>query len=216
MKIFGCLTSVATAALLLFSSSAAALEGKVIGVMDGDTIEVLTDGLQTHRVRMASIDAPEKGMPFGQAAKTYLKDLLLGKRVSVTEDSTDRYGRTVGLVVREGLNINEVMVKDGFAWAYCDEPAAFLTCRYLNKRDARFVMMQADAQRRQLGLWSQPVVTPPWEWRNGRRDRDNLLNARCSSFKTCDEAREALAAGNMQIDGDRDGIPCDSLCKSSR
>jgi endonuclease YncB( thermonuclease family) len=35
---------------------------------------------------------------------------------------------------------------------------------------------------------------------------------RCSTFRTCAEAMESLRRGNTQIDGDRDGIPCERLC----
>lgn len=38
----------------------------------------------------------------------------------------------------------------------------------------------------------------------------------CSSFRTCEEAMRSFQSGNTRLDGDKDGIPCDKLCGSSR
>ena len=37
------------------------VEGRVVGVSDGDTITVLDDAKTQHKIRFAGIDAPEKG-----------------------------------------------------------------------------------------------------------------------------------------------------------
>jgi len=55
------------------------VRGRTIGVTDGDTIKVLTAAKQQMRVRIAFIDAPEKGQPFGQRAKAAMSELLFGK-----------------------------------------------------------------------------------------------------------------------------------------
>ena len=53
-------------------------EGQVVRVLDGDTIDVLSGASQRQRVRLANIDAPEKGQPFGQKSKqNLLKPLKL-------------------------------------------------------------------------------------------------------------------------------------------
>ncbi len=62
---------VLVALVLLISLSTAkvfagTLNGKVIGISDGDTIDVLDSSKTTHRIRLAGIDAPEKAQPFGQ------------------------------------------------------------------------------------------------------------------------------------------------------
>jgi micrococcal nuclease len=55
------------AALLLLVSNQE-LSGTVVGVLDGDTIEVKTGPATVTRVRLADIDAPEKSQAFGQRA----------------------------------------------------------------------------------------------------------------------------------------------------
>lgn len=39
-----------------------------------------------------------------------------------------------------------------------------------------------------------------------------LARQTCKDFKTCDEAKIALKAGNTGLDRDKDGIPCETLC----
>lgn len=55
------------------------LNGKVINVADGDTITILTFQNQQHRIRIAGIDAPEKGQPFGIRSKQNLHHMAHGK-----------------------------------------------------------------------------------------------------------------------------------------
>ncbi len=54
--------------LILFSCTlhAATLQGKVVGVADGDTITVLDATNTQHKIRLQGIDAPEKAQPYGK------------------------------------------------------------------------------------------------------------------------------------------------------
>ena len=40
-----------------------------------------------------------------------------------------------------------------------------------------------------------------------------LAKYRCSNFSTCEEAMKAFKAGATYLDGDGDGVPCESLCR---
>jgi endonuclease YncB( thermonuclease family) len=71
--------------LLLFALPARADElitGHVVGITDGDTITVRTTN-DTIKVRLAGIDAPERGQPFGTKAKQALSGQVFGKDVTV-------------------------------------------------------------------------------------------------------------------------------------
>jgi endonuclease YncB( thermonuclease family) len=95
-----CLLSFVLAFSLPHSTSfAETIEGKVVKVADGNTITVLDSNKQQHRIRLAGIDAPEKGQPFGNASRKKLRDLVSGKEVKVEYDKHDRYGRIVGKVL---------------------------------------------------------------------------------------------------------------------
>jgi len=150
-------------ALLLVGSSAGAetITGKVVKVADGDTITILADRQQT-RVRLANIDTPEKKQPWGRKAKQALADLVAGEWVEVEVLDVDRYGRTIGLVLVDGHQVNRDLVASGNAWVYP---------RY--NRDPGLPGIEAEARSAGRGLWSLPPAEriPPWQWRREHRRR---------------------------------------------
>jgi endonuclease YncB( thermonuclease family) len=79
--------------LLTFPSltTARTIEGSVIHIADGDTITVFDSNKVQHRVRIAGIDAPDKGQPFGNASRKRLGELVAGKEVRVEFEKYDRY-----------------------------------------------------------------------------------------------------------------------------
>jgi endonuclease YncB( thermonuclease family) len=90
-------------------------EGRVVGVLDGDTLVLLTPEKRQVKVRLAQIDAPEKSQAFGQRSKQSLSDLVFGKQVRVEQQDNDRYGRVVGRVSVGSVDANAEQVKRGMA-----------------------------------------------------------------------------------------------------
>jgi len=150
-------------ALLLVGSSAGAetTAGKVVRVADGDTITILADRQQT-RVRLANIDTPERRQPWGKKAKQALAGLVAGKWVEVEVLDVDRYGRTIGLVLVDGHQVNRDLVASGHAWVYP---------KY--NHDPGLPDIEAEARAARRGLWSLPEAEriPPWKWRREHRRR---------------------------------------------
>ncbi len=89
-----------------------AWDGKVVSVTNGDTIKVLKDGKQI-KIRLAAIDCPEKGQPYGSAAKKFTAKLVSGKVVKVWPTDTDRYDRTVAFVFVGDKNLNKELLSAG-------------------------------------------------------------------------------------------------------
>lgn len=148
----------------IFSGSlcAAEIQGKVIRVLDGDTIEVKTLPAKIVvyevpiRVRLINIDAPEKKQSLGHWSANQLKALLAGQSVTVSYTQTDRYGRIVGRVfTTNGTDASRFMVQSGAAWVYE---------RY--NADESLPALQREAQEQKLGLWADTNPVPPWEWRH--------------------------------------------------
>ncbi|MCB4824450.1 thermonuclease family protein [Roseicella aerolata] len=142
--------------LLATALSAEELKGRVVGITDGDTLTLLTRDLQQKKVRLADIDTPERGQPYGRKARQALADLAYRKQVAVIVEDTDRYGRAIGQVYAGERKLNLDMVRRGAAWVdrrYTDDPA--------------LVRAQAEARAAKRGLWALPEAdrTPPWEWR---------------------------------------------------
>lgn len=135
---------------------AGTFEGRVVRVIDGDTLDVMLSGPQVQRIRLANIDAPElHGQPFGQKSKEKLLDLAAGKFVSVVERGKDRYGRLIAEIYDSGgINLNREMVRSGLAWNYV---------RY--STDSALPSLEAAARQKRVGLWRDSDPVPPWAWR---------------------------------------------------
>ncbi len=135
---------------------AADLSGRVIGITDGDTVTLLTSDKQQVRIRLAEIDAPESGQPYGNKSKQKLSELIFGKDVRVVVQTTDRYGRTVGRPYAGDLDVCEEMVRAGAAWVYR---------QYVI--DKSLFDIEIEAREAKRGIWglSEAQNMPPWEWR---------------------------------------------------
>jgi endonuclease YncB( thermonuclease family) len=103
------------ALLASLQANADTLMGRVVGVADGDTITVLDDTHTQHNIRLSGVDAPEKGQAFGQVSKLSMVDLVARQLVTVEWSKSDRYGRIVGKVMLDGLDINLEQVRRGLA-----------------------------------------------------------------------------------------------------
>lgn len=149
--------------LISLSCHAGVVEGRVVGIADGDTITVLDDTNTLHKIRLAGIDAPEKKQPFGNRSKESLSDLVFAKTVIVVTDKRDKYGREVGKVLVDGLDANLVQVQRGMAWHYKAYEREQPTVDRMVYVDAE---NEARAGRR--GLWADVGPMPPWEFRHNR------------------------------------------------
>ncbi|MCB9316446.1 MAG: thermonuclease family protein [Lewinellaceae bacterium] len=129
---------------------------KCIGVYDGDTITVLTRSKKQFKVRLAHIDCPEKGQPFGKAARQFTADFCFGKMVRIQQTAKkDRNGRIIGLVFNEqGKNLNQALVRAGLAWHFK---------KYSN--DPIYSQLETTARNEKIGLWQEFDPIPPWQWR---------------------------------------------------
>lgn len=136
------------------------LQGRVVGVHDGDTITLLDAEKRQHKVRLDGIDAPELGQPFGKAARLRLSGLVVNRSVVATCSKTDRYRREVCRVQIEGLDAGEEMLRSGLAWCFR---------RYAKElpsdRRNQYVDLETQAKFERRGLWIEAAPVPPWEWR---------------------------------------------------
>jgi endonuclease YncB( thermonuclease family) len=91
---------------------------RVVSVHDGYTLRAVDNSKAEHRIRLAGIDAPERGQAFCKVARERLAELTQGQVVTVYIDSRDRYGRTVARLEADGLDVCRQLVADGLAWHY--------------------------------------------------------------------------------------------------
>src|ERR1043165_8441167 len=93
--------------------------GPLVRVKDGDSLVVKVQGVAMD-IRLAGIDAPELGQPYGRDAKQTLASLAAGKQLVIKPLDTDRYGRTVADVWNGETQLNTEMVRRGGAWFYSE------------------------------------------------------------------------------------------------
>ena len=143
-----------------------ALDARVVGVSDGDTITVLDADQHQWKIRLAGIDAPEKSQPFGQQSKHILSDRVFGKQVVIETGKTDRYGRTIGKVIVAGEDVNLEQVRAGLAWHYK---------KYEREQSAqdrmRYARAEEDARRGLRGIWQLPAPIAPWDYRKMKKEQ---------------------------------------------
>jgi endonuclease YncB( thermonuclease family) len=202
---------------LISSAIAQEYKGRVVGISDGDTFTLLTADKKQIKVRLAEIDTPERAQPYGTRARQALSDLIFGKDVRVIEADTDRYGRLVGHVFLGETHINRKLVQGGMAWVYR---------QYM--KDESLLQDELEAREAKRGLWSLPNTDqiPPWEWRRGNQTTVSSPEGKeakpnyecgakryCKEMSSCEEAKYYLEHCNLtRLDGDGDGVPCESLC----
>lgn len=149
------------AMLVAFPSLADTLQGRVVAISDGDTVKVIDASNTQWKIRLMGIDAPEKKQAFGNKSKKALSDLVFNKQVTVEYSKSDKYGRTVGKIMVNGIDANLEQVRVGLAWHYK---------KYEKEQslDDRLLYAQAEAQAREekRGLWVENEPTPPWVWRH--------------------------------------------------
>ena len=231
---------------LALNAQAETFSAKVIVVMDGDTVMVLRDGHKT-KIRLVNIDAPEKDQPFGKQSRDSLLELAGKKQIQIDSRAVDQYGRIVGLISADGLDINQEQVRRGMAWAAVGwrqkrgtSTGVPLARKYshphADETYATYVNLENDARRERRGLWVQSSPQAPWQWRkqhpsdeifapggshnaSGRSapvvsyDMECGQKNRCSQMNSCDEAKFYFTrCGVSTLDGNGDGIPCQSLC----
>lgn len=150
------------AILLVVANGAHAdiLSGRVVAIADGDTLTVLDASNRQHKIRLAGIDAPEKKQPFGDRSKRHLAQMVFNKAVTVEWNKQDRYGRTVGKVMVNGVDANLEQIKAGMAWWYE---------KYRREQSERdqylYSIHEQEAKGRRAGLWADPAPVEPWVWR---------------------------------------------------
>jgi endonuclease YncB( thermonuclease family) len=122
----------------------------VTRIIDGDTFTVSTG----ETVRLIGIDTPEKNECYSREAASKLSALILNKEISVETDKgeKDRYGRTLLYIWADGIFINQVLAKEGFARAVRYPPNT--------KYAPVFEAAELEAKSKEIGIWDDSVCPP--------------------------------------------------------
>lgn len=216
------------------------LEGKVMNIVDGDTIKVKLDvgrelavtlsyvdfseslekTLTT--IRLSQIDAPELKQKNGPMIVQYLRRKILFKSVRIIESGTSGTAGLMNAQVwyefekgKTWKNINEEMVEDGMAWV---DKFSF---------DEDLKRIEIKAQKDKKGIFQEDNPMPPWMFRSKRKKMEHKIpifsdctkksHKVCGTLQNCTEALYLLnTCLRTDLDIDRDGIPCERTICSNR
>jgi endonuclease YncB( thermonuclease family) len=212
------------------AATSVVLVGQVSHVSDGDSLWLTVPSPAAPvQLRLLGIDAPEICQPWGPEARQALEELVLHKQVSVRTAGVDSYGRVLGTVYLDGLNINKALVGEGHAWStrykhdrgpyVADERMAKALSRGLNR--AGGAIMPRDF-RRQHGPCHKPAGdgggTLDARSTTPAHDATTAATAalrcdgrtHCSQMNSCAEATFFLRhCPGVKMDGNGDGVPCE-------
>lgn len=155
----------------------------IIRVKDGDTYEAITRSKDTITIRLADVDTPEKGQPYGKEAKEAVIKLLLNKNVTLqkryAESSTDRNGRVIAyLYTSGGIDIGRKLLELGLAWNYTKFSET-------GEKYEEYTKTENTAKKNRIGLWFDEKPIEPWVWRRLPKEqwRVEKLNSFCYWLK---------------------------------
>jgi micrococcal nuclease len=195
--------------------------GNVVRVIDGDTIEVLINGL-AYRVRYIGIDTPETNdpemgiEPFGPEAAAKNKELVEGKEIVLVKDvsETDQYGRLLRYVFvgdLSGIFVNDELVASGYASTSTYPPD--VACA------ETFSSAERNARSNEYGLWAPIPILLPTESRiveDGENCDPSYPDVCIPPYPPdldCGEIQfkrfRVLPPDPHGFDGDYDGIGCE-------
>ncbi|MBE9070134.1 thermonuclease family protein [Leptolyngbya cf. ectocarpi LEGE 11479] len=133
-------------------------------IYDGDTLRVERGGREL-KIRLCGVDSPELKQAGGIEAREHLRSLVAqgDGSIGVVAIEKDRYGRTVAdlFVIRSDgseIHLNSQMVMDGHAYHYekysgsCPQPDVLVRAEEIAKKES-------------AGVWSNPNLEQPWEYR---------------------------------------------------
>lgn len=216
---------------------AADISCKVVGISDGDTFTCLADAKRQVKVRMAEIDTPESKQPYGTRSRQVLSDLVFGKQVTLKVQDTDRYGRTVARAYVGNTDVNAQLVSQGAAWVYrqYSKDRSLIGLEDQARNAKRGLWALPESERMPPWEWRKAGK----DQRQAQRDSSALTATRsgtsggsaiggsaggtsyscstkkaCGQMSSCEEAKFHLQqCGNNRLDGNSDGVPCESLCR---
>lgn len=142
------------------------IHGRVVFVIDGDSITVLADDGRPYPVRLFGIDAPDLKQPFGSQSADRLGAKLMGKDVTLISHYVDKKGRYYCDVFLRGEDVALGQILHGMAWFSNSE-----RCNELFDRRTLYFSTESNAKTERLGLWRDPNPLPPWNFRQGEYER---------------------------------------------
>lgn len=147
---------VTASAALAANPAAGTMPGAVGHVIDGDSVRFVPADATVApiEVRLRDIDAPEGCQAWGREARAALAERTLGRSAVLVATGRDSWGRTLGRIVVDGVDVAPQFVADGHAWSH--------RTRW---DQGPLVKQETAARALGRGLHAGGRAEPPWQFR---------------------------------------------------
>ena len=130
------------------------IRGKVLAILDGNTVQISLGNDDVRTVLLAGIDSPELGQPLAEESRKLLESMIFRKDVTVQITGRNGFGEYIAIVKVSGkIDPRLELLKKGLAW---------ITEKYPDKTLEPYSMA---AQQGKKGLWREKNPVPPWTYR---------------------------------------------------
>ena len=125
---------------------------RVISVIDGNTIQIMTTDGERVQILLYGVDSPDEGQKFFMEAKLLLEGSLLNKMVTLIDRGKDRYGNRIAEVTaKEVHDPQRELLRSGLEWT--------------SQSDPELEALKEQARKQGLGIWADENPMPPWLYR---------------------------------------------------
>jgi len=117
-------------------------------IVDGDTLQ-LQDGKE---IRLYGMSTPEQKEPFYKEANQFTENLVLNKEITLVQEDKykqDKFGRLLGYVIVDGVNLNIELVRNGLAKVVLYEKRAKI------KYQDELLQAEKEARENRVGMWTK-------------------------------------------------------------
>ena len=174
-------------------------------VVDGDTI-YLDNG---EKIRFVGVNTPERGVEGYITSKNFVQKLCLNKKVGIDVDDSkhsDRYGRTLGVVIVDGKNVNEMLLKEGLAEIMYMPPSEFYPYDWANS-NTQVADTHSPSSSNSHPTSSQSTSSSNSASYIGNANSGKFHEASCSSVKDMSEGNKVFFSS--RADAINQGyVPC--------
>lgn len=134
--------------------NAQSFQTKIIGVISGDTYEILGEDKEVVKFMLSEVDAPELGQEFSQDALDFSKKMLFKKNVTIEFKGKDFFGNKLAIVtLKNGIKLHDLLLEKGLAMVG------------ERKKDPLLLQTQELAKSSKIGVWSVEEPVTPWVYR---------------------------------------------------
>ena len=116
-------------------------------IVDGDTLQ-LQNGKE---IRLYGVSTPEQKEPYYQEANQFTESMVLNKEITLEQEEKykqDKFGRLLGYVIVDGVNLNIALVRNGLAKVVLYEKRAKI------KYQDELLQAEKEAKENKVGIWS--------------------------------------------------------------